>query len=253
MGCVTQRLVEAAAVFCLLGLWDGAAAFDIGPAARSTEGQTAWTICHKLGNAALTELWVKGRDGDVRRLGIFPGRPAALAWRADGMRLLYRDIPLALPRLNLPGLLHEATPLVAAETWEVSASGEIARRLLSGEVLSEELVWGMPEDSSAAADEVLQMPIDEAKEVLAGLAEGFNTVAMAYSALHRQEFDLARARFRQAAQQFEGLPQKHTRLFQQPFMNYARAMAVHSRQTEEEAQRGICLEHLAEIGNLLVA
>ncbi len=213
----------------------------------SSEGRTAWAVGLETGPVAVTEIWVDDERGRPRRLGIFPGSPGSLAWSDDGDRLKFRDTSLSVALHSVSIVPRRTVPLVQARVWEISISDGSVQPQPGTEVAE-------PETPQLATDDGTPVPTKGAKAVLAGVAAAFKATALAYSTLHRWDFEEAEDRYRKAAKAWEALPSRYRKqgLFREPVDAYIEALGAMAHEAREESgARWVCRDHLTVIGDLL--
>ena len=212
-------------------------------------GRTAWAVGLEIGPVAVSEIWIATGGGAPRRLGIFPGLPGSLAWVPKGDRLQYREASLGVALYSLSIVPQRSVPLVSPGAWEISIRDGSVRRVAGTRIFES----GMPSDVTDVGSPV---PSKGARAVLSGVAAAFKATALAYSTLHRWDFEEAEDRYRKAAKAWEALPARFRKqgLFREPVMGYVRtlgAMATEARETT--GARWVCRDHLTVIGDLLQA
>ena len=215
----------------------------------SGEGRTAWAVGLETGPVAVTELWIETEGGSPRRLGIFPGLPGSLAWVPEGDRLRYRETPLRVSLHSLSIVPKRSEPLVPSSVWEVSIRDGSFRRLAGTRIFES----GTPSD---ATDDGSPTPSKGAKAVLAGVAAAFKATALAYSTLHRWDFEEAEDRYRKAAKSWKALPGRFSKqgLYKEPVFAYVKALVAMALEAKEKSgARWVCRDHLTVIGDLLQA
>ncbi len=203
----------------------------------------------ETGPVAVTEIWVESERGAPRRLGIFPGPPGDLAWTPGGKKLHYRSMPLQVALHSLSMVPKRSEPLVQSVVWEISISDGSVKRLQGTEVHE-------PETPPVATGDASSAPSIGAKAALSGVAAAFKATALAYSTLHRWDFEEAEDRYRKAAKAWGALPSRFSKqgLFREPLNAYVKALGAMSREAEEKSgARWVCRDHLAVIGDLLQA
>ena len=215
----------------------------------SSEGQTAWAVVLETGPVAVTEIWVRTEGDAPRRLGIFPGPPGNLAWTPGRKKLHYRSMPLRVALHSLSLVPKRSMPLVLSSAWEISIGDGSVQRLPGTELAESRTPLG-----SDAGETPL--PSEGARTVLSGVAAAFKAAALAYSTLHRWDFEEAEDRYRKAAKAWEALPGRFMKqgLHREPVHAYVRAlgaMAVEAKETS--GARWVCRDHLTVIGDLLQA
>ena len=215
----------------------------------SNKGGTAWALGLETGPVAITEIWVETVGNAPRRLGIFPGLPGSLAWVPEGDRLRYRETPLRVALHSLSIVPKRSEPLVPSSVWEVSIRDGSVRRLAGTRIFES----GTPSD---ATDDGPPTPSKGAKAVLAGVAAAFKATALAYSTLHRWDFEDAEDRYRKAAKSWKALPGRFSKqgLYEEPVLSYVRALGAMALEAKEKSgARWVCRDHLTVIGDLLQA
>lgn len=215
----------------------------------SSEGRTAWAVGLETGPVAVTEIWVETGGGAPRRLGIFPGPPGNLAWAPGGKKLHYRSMPLRVALHSLSLVPKRSVPLVTPGTWEISIGDGSVHRLPGTE---------LAESRTLSGSETGETPLtsEGARAVLSGVAATFKATALAYSTLHRWDFEEAEDRYRKAAKAWEALPARFRKqgLFREPVIPYVRALGAMALEAKEKpGARWVCRDHLTVIGDLLQA
>ena len=172
----------------------------------------------EIGPVAVTELWIETEGVAPRRLGIFPGLPGSLAWVPEGDRLQYRETTLNVALYSLSIVPKRSVPLVSPGAWEISIRNGSVRRLAGTEIDNS----GTPSDATVAGSPA---PSKGAKAVLAGVAAAFKATALAYSTLHRWDFEEAEERYRKAAKSWEALPGRFSKqgLYKEPVSAYVKS------------------------------
>ena len=215
----------------------------------SSEGQTAWAVGLETGPVAVTEIWVRTEGDAPRRLGIFPGPPGNLAWTPGGKKLHYRSMPLRVALHSVSIVPKRTVQLVQSLVWEISISDGSVLRVPGTEVAE-------PETPQLATDDGPPVPSKGAKAVLAGVAAAFKNTALAYSTLHRWDFEEAEDRYRKTAKAWEALPSRFRKqgLFREPLNVYVKALGAKAHEAREKSgARWVCRDHLTVIGDVLQA
>ena len=239
--------VGISAVICSIGDVDGETRRQ--SISVTSDGQTAWAVWLETGPVAVSEIWVATEGGAPRRLGIFPGLPGSLAWVPERDRLQYRETTLNVALYSLSIVPKRSVPLISPGAWEISIRDGSVRRLAGTEIVK----TGTPSDARVAGP---PPPSKGAESVLAGVAAAFKATALAYSTLHRWNFEEAEERYRKAAKSWDALPGRFSEqgLYEEPVLAYVKALdAKAARAKEPSGARWVCRDHLTVIGDLLQA
>ena len=142
-----------------------------------------------------------------------------------------------------------SVPLVPSSAWEISIrDGSVQRLSGTGFVES-----GTPSD---VTDVGSPAPSKGARAVLSGVAAAFKATALAYSTLHRWDFEEAEDRYRKASKSWDALPARYRKqgLYREPVLAYVRALGAMAMESKESSgARWVCRDHLTVIGDLLQA
>ena len=239
--------VGISAVICSIGDVDGETRRR--SISESSGGVTAWAVGVETGPVAVTEVWFETEGGSPRRLGIFPGLPGSLAWVPEEDRIQYREASLRVALYSLSIVPQRSVPLVSPGAWEISIRDGSVRRVAGTRIFES----GTPSD---VTDVGSPAPSKGARAVLSGVAAAFKATALAYSTLHRWDFEEAEDRYRKAAKSWEALTRRFSkqRLYKEPVMAYVKALDEMARKAREPSgARWVCRDHFTVIGDLLQA
>lgn len=146
----------------------------------------AWTITWSEGPVSLTEVWVETTQ-DTRRLGAFPGESRGLKWNPAGDRLYYREKPLETKMIGISLMARRSSPMSPTRVWEIPVDHGPIR--IIQESSASVSGGGTTKTSNTGTSDA------SSKEIMAALqalGNAFQASAMAYTALHQWDFDIAK-------------------------------------------------------------
>ncbi len=195
-----------------------------------------WATYHDNGLAAVTELWTD-TEGGGKSIGMLPGRLSGLAQVSDG-RLFCQMTPVSSSGYG------SSQRLIAPQTWEIRLQEPVFCALVNADSVDMGSVRLIEQTLSSDG------PVTA---VAQALSEGVNLANMAYTALHRWEFQNAATLYRRAAKQVSNIPHRFGQLgaLTAPFDRYADALDETAHDVEKAGARRVCREHLSMIGELL--